>query len=360
MVWQDKHVGEYINDRFISLRFTSRDDEYKKVRAEYKLKVLPTALLLNADGTEIERICGFDGQKDPYIQTFKDFTEGKNTLRVLLSQHKASPDDPEMNYRVAKRYVDRREEDQAPPYFVKVVELDPEDEYGHKTEASYYIASYEARRNNNSEPIKTFIASNMDEQFLLRSYYDLAYYYMQIENSDQVIATYEEALSKKPEHAPLMYSMSSYIFYNKMEDKYARGVELTNKAMELDSDRAVSGYYYLARYYTNIQAFDKLTASYEEALKKWPENTTLMNFYAGDIHKNEIKSFYDRGIELIQKALDIRPEGAHLWYTLGWLYFKKGDKEKAVAAAKKAVALMPTLKSYKKALDLFQKGNRPQ
>lgn len=121
MVWQDKHVGEYINDRFISLRFTSRDDEYKKVRAEYKLKVLPTALLLNADGTEIERICGFDGQKDPYIQTFKDFTEGKNTLRVLLSQHKASPDDPEMNYRVAKRYVDRREEDQAPPYFVKVV-----------------------------------------------------------------------------------------------------------------------------------------------------------------------------------------------------------------------------------------------
>ena len=34
--------------------------------------------------------------------------------------------------------------------------------------------------------------------------------------------------------------------------------------------------------------------------------------------------------------------------------------KEVVAAAKKAVTLMPTLNSYKKALDLFQKGNRPQ
>jgi len=355
LVWQNKDVGDYINDRFISLRFTSRDDEYKVVRAEYDLKVHPTALLLKADGMEIERICGFDGQKDTYFQTFRDFTEGKYTLQTLLSEYERDPENLEMNYKIGRRYVDRRQEDQSPLYFTKVVELDPEDEYGYKTEASYYIASHEARRNKNPGPMQAFIASNTDERFLLSSYYDLVYYYMTMNKADQVISTYEELLAKKPDHAPLMYSMASYIFYNTMEDRYARGVELTNRAMELEPDRAVSGYYYLARYYTNIKAFDKLTASYEEALERWPENKTLMNFYAGDIHKNEIDSHYDRGIELIKKALDTQPEGAHFWYTLGWLYYKKGDKEEAVAAAKKAVEFMPTLKTYKDALDLFQK-----
>ena len=52
-----------------------------------------------------------------------------------------------------------------------------------------------------------------------------------------------------------------------------------------------------------------------------------MNFYAGDIHRNEIESHYDRGIELIEKALDKQPDGAHFWYTLGWLYFKKGETQ---------------------------------
>ena len=337
-----------------------RDEEYKVVRAKYNLKVHPTALLLNADGMEIERICGFNGEKDPYFQTFKEFTEGKNTLQVLLVQLEKNPKDVEMNYKIGKRHVDRWEVEQAPPYFARVIELDPEDEHGYKTEASYFIASHEARRNNNPEPIRAFIDSNTDEQYLLRSYYDLASYYMQMEDHNQVVATYEEALTKKPEHAPLMYSMASYILYNKMEDKYERGVELTAKAMELDPKKSISGYYYLARYYTNIKAFDRLTASYEEALERWPENTTLINFYAGDIHKNEIKSHYDRGVELIRKALKIRPKGANLWYTLGWLYFKKGEREKAVEAARKAVDFMPTLKTYKDALDLFQKPEKNQ
>ena len=348
-------MGDYINDRFISLRYTNRDDEYSVVRAEYDLKVHPTALLLKADGTEIERICGFDGEMEPYFQTFKEFTEGKSTLQALLAEHESKPEDIEMNFRVGRRYVDRRQEELSPLYFAKVVALDPEDEFGYKTEASYYIAAHEARRNKNPGPMQVFIASNTDEEFLFSSYYDLAYYYMTVNEAEQVISTYEELLAKKPEHAPLMYSMASYIFYNTMEDKYERGVELANKAMELDPDNAVSGYYYLARYYTNIKAFDKLTASYEEALARWPENTTLMNFYAGDIHKNEIESHYDRGIELIKKALDTQPEGAHFWYTLGWLYYKKGDKEEAVAAAQKSVEFMPTLKTYKDALELFQK-----
>ena len=359
LVWQTEDVGKYINDRFISLRYTSRDEEYKVVRAEYNLKVHPTALLLRADGTEIERICGFRGEKDPYFQTFRDFTEGKDTLQSLLSEYKADPEGLEINYKIARRYVDRRQEELSAPYFTKVVELDPDDEYGYKVESTYYMASHEARRNKNPEPMKEFIAVNTDERFLLSSYYDLAYYYMTMNEAGQVIATYEELLAKKPDHAPLMYSMASYIFYNTMEDKYERGVELVNKAMELNPDQAVSGYYYLARYYTNIKAFDKLTASYEEALERWPENTTLMNFYAGDIHKNEIESHYDRGIELIKKALDTQPEGAHFWYTLGWLYYRKGENKEAVAAAQKAVDLMPTLKTYKDALELFQKEERP-
>lgn len=112
--------------KFVSLRVTVSDKDYKQYREDYGVRGTPTALFLDDQGKEIDRIVGFDGEKDEYFETVKDYENGKNTLTVLLAQIEMSPEDVDINYKMAQKYLDRYELDKSQPYFEKVLELDPE------------------------------------------------------------------------------------------------------------------------------------------------------------------------------------------------------------------------------------------
>ena len=58
-------------------------------------------------------------------------------------------------------------------------------------------------------------------------------------------------------------------------------------------------------------------------------------------------TYADRGIQLdeaeklIKRALELKPDDGYITDSLGWLYFKKGEIEKAVAELEKAHQLAP-------------------
>jgi tetratricopeptide (TPR) repeat protein len=81
----------------------------------------------------------------------------------------------------------------------------------------------------------------------------------------------------------------------------------------------------------------------------------------------------DRALELIEKAIQYKPNSGYIIDSLGWVYFQKGYYERALIELKRAVELMPedptinehlgdvymkkqdyenALKIYKKALSL--------
>ncbi|MFC2142379.1 tetratricopeptide repeat protein, partial [Acidobacteriota bacterium] len=74
--------------------------------------------------------------------------------------------------------------------------------------------------------------------------------------------------------------------------------------------------------------------------------------YAAAINSLEIESHYDRGIEMAQKSLEINDKAAGSWYVLAQLYEKKGEKDKAIEAVKKALEIRP---EYKPALAFLEK-----
>jgi len=49
----------------------------------------------------------------------------------------------------------------------------------------------------------------------------------------------------------------------------------------------------------------------------------------------------DEAEELLKKALDIKPDSGHILDSLGWVYFKKGDFDKAIVELEKALQLLP-------------------
>ncbi len=245
--------------------------------------------------------------------------------------------------------------DKTTPYFEKVLELDPNDEKGHKAEATYQIALFQARTNQNVDPLKAFIATNPEEKYLVNAYATLASTYSRKKDMENTIATYEEALKVLPDNTRLMYSYSSTIFRGKMEDLYEKGLELNEKVKTLDPDMEISTIYNLVTYYTNLEDQAKIIETFENAILQNPDNTRLKSSYASSINSMEIESKYDKGIEIMENSIEEDPDAIYMNYTLGLLYHKKGDLEKAIAAVKLVVEEYPTRKVYTDALAKMEK-----
>lgn len=344
--------------KFISLRITVSQDAYKQLRADYNVIGTPTVLFLKPDGGEIDRLVGFGGDKDEYFQTVQDYAAGKNTLSSLLDKYKANPLEIEINYTLAKKYVDRFEMDEAPPYFAKVLELDPKDNRGYKTEATYYMALNELRNNKNPEPIISFIATHKEEKYIAEAFPNLAVYYVRAKENDKALETYLEAVEKLPNNVGMIHGYAGYVFRTKIEDEYAKALKLTHQAIEMEPERATSGYMNLVTHYKNIKDTDNLMSTYDLVLEANPDVTYFMNAYAWDIHLSKVKDRYDTGIMWAKKALEKEPETGRFWATLGNLYYDKGDQKNAVAAMSKAVEFSTerTIANYKRILEKFKEG----
>jgi tetratricopeptide (TPR) repeat protein len=341
-----------MGEKFVSLRIDTSDEFYPDLRKEFSVRGTPTVLFLDAGGEEIDRIVGYGGEKDEYFQKVKDYAAGKNTLQALLADLEGKEDDVEANFAMAEKYLDRYETEKSVPYFKKVLELDPDDTHGHKVEASYQVALNAARANQDVEPLKAFIATAPDEKYLVNSYSTLAMVYQRKKETDNLVATWDEALEKLPDNARVNYMYASAIFRAQVEDHYPKALELNARAVELDPEMERSAKYNLITYYTNTRQTDKLIETFEGLVAENPESGGVKYSYAATINSQKIESHYDRGIEMARMSLEINDQAISSWYVLAQLYEKKGEKEAAIEAVKKALEIRP---DYKPAMAFLEK-----
>lgn len=84
----------------------------------------PSLLLLNADGTEIDRIGGY-APPEVFIQTMEDYAAGRETLGDYLARYEAHPDSFSLIMEIGRKYQYRSEDTLAVHYFRELVASDP-------------------------------------------------------------------------------------------------------------------------------------------------------------------------------------------------------------------------------------------
>ena len=283
-VFSDDKIGEFINSKFVSLKVDGEKGEGPELMEKFGVPGYPTIILFDSDGKEIDRLVGFGGDKDDYIQTIQNYLEGKNTLKDYLARLENENNNVELNYKIATKYLYREEEEKALKYYQRVLELDPEDENGYKDYSQFQIASIQTELNNDPQPLHNFIKNSTDENYVRRAYSSLT------------------------------------------------------------------------RFYRNRKNYDKLITTYEECLVRFPKDTHMMNSYAWDIFKLKLKYHYERGIEVAQKAVELEPDNAAIWDTLGQLQFEAGNVQEAIKAMQKAADLEPNTESFKENLERYKKS----
>lgn len=284
IVFSDEEAGNFINSQFVSLKVDGEKGEGPELLKEFNIPGYPTILLIDQNGEEIDRLVGFDGNKDEWMQTLKNYLQGKNTLQDYLTRLETENDNTELQYNIAEKYLYREEEEKALKHYQKVVELDPEDKMGHTDESQYQIASLKMRINDDPKPLKEFIKNSTDEEYVEAAYRSLARYYRTQRNVPELIATYEDAIAQ------------------------------------------------------------------------FPKNASMMNAYAWDIFRLKLEEHYDRGIEVAKKAVQLEPDAAAIWDTLGQLQFAAGNVSDAIEAMQKAADLEPDTQSFKDNLERYKKS----
>ncbi len=270
MVFKNPDFINFVNSRFFALKFNGNTEVGRKNREMWLIPGYPTMLVLTAEGKEIDRIVGFNGNKDEYFQKIKDYSEGHNTLQDLLTRHQTDSNNVNLNYEIANKLNDRGDDQTALRYYQKVLALETDQQSELYLNSEFSIAEYYAYDEDNPNPLRHFAQKCTNDQQKYFAYGSLAHYYDRKQDQPNAIQTYEEAVNALPDNPALMNSYAWFIFQNRVKDKYQRGIALARKAVEIEP----------------------------RADSIWDTLGQLL-FEAG---------YVDEAIEAMQKAVDLAPE----------------------------------------------------
>ncbi len=149
--------------------------------------------------------------------------------------------------------------------------------------------------------------------------------------TDISIDLLKSAAEMEPDNDQIYHSLALAYMANMENDK---ALESMKKALALNSKRD--------SYYFELGALMEKAGDYKGAIQNMrraieinPLHSNAHNFL-GYIYALEGVDL-DRALEHLQKALTIQPRNGYFLDSLGWIYFKKGDSQKALTQIQKAM-----------------------
>ena len=87
--------------------------------------------------------------------------------------------------------------------------------------------------------------------------------------------------------------------------------------------------------YTRTQDYKASDEAYERALNISSDNVIVLNNFAYSLSEREVS--LDKALSMAQKAVKLSPDNPSFMDTLGWVYFKQGDYQKAQNWIRRAI-----------------------
>lgn len=198
-----------------------------------------------------------------------------------------------------------------------------EPEYG---AAHALAADYHLNENNNTKALEALAKTNE-----LAPSNDMAWRQrIQLLLAEGKYNEVIEAGKKADEHIPqdpfVLYFVGN-AYLGKGEQKEA--LEWFEKASQTPSRKPFKSAIYgsMGDAYSALDQWDKAVDSYNQALKLDPQNHNVLNNYA--YYLSERDERLDEAEKMALKAVEQAPENPSYLDTVGWVYYKKGNFEKA-------------------------------
>nr|WP_245396544.1 tetratricopeptide repeat protein [Jiella sonneratiae] len=123
---------------------------------------------------------------------------------------------------------------------------------------------------------------------------------------------------------------------------YARAADALNKAIELakaDKTDNWNLYYQRGIAYERQKMWDKAEPDFKKALELSPDQPQVLNYLG--YSWVDMDRHLDEGLDMIKRAVDLRPNDGYIIDSLGWAYYRLGRYEDAVDQLERAVLITP-------------------
>ncbi len=287
----------------------------------------------------------------------------KKALSILEAIEKEIGSNPRLLLRKALIYLDLNQNEEAAKLLEKLLREDPQN-----YTALFYLGVALEKLGKKEEAIKAYEAIPPQAEVFTLAVRRLA---QLLNDPQEVYKLFEKALSQHPDDRNL-YLLAGSIFEEL--DACSLGEPFVRKGFEKfpeDVDLAVALGLLLICEGKEQEAIKLL----EPLLEKYPQNPTLLNFIGytyADLNENLSKAE-----RYIRKALSLKPDDGYIIDSLAWVYYRKGQYQKALEEIKRALKLSPNdptihehygdilmalgkekeaLSVYRKALSLAKKG----
>lgn len=174
----------------------------------------------------------------------------------------------------------------------------------------------------------------------LPPYLRLALIELQNKNPQNAIKHLENANQRFPNNFQITYFYG--LVYSETKD-YPRAVEYLDRALKIAQntkqdlmDSAFFFYYGAALERTN--QFDKAVVQFEKSLALNPENADTCNYLGFMYADRNIK--LNEAMRLVEKALSREPENGAFLDSMGWVYYRQGQLDKALLFLQRAAKLI--------------------
>ena len=141
-VWNTPDGVRLVGDA-IAIKIPSDAPESYSFRHRYPITGLPALLLLDSDGSEINRVVGYQS-KATWMVEASELMTGVDPIPEMEARVQANPDDLALRVALMEKYLERAREEDARILMESVLEKDPDSAQGHAEKAVRAMARYYA------------------------------------------------------------------------------------------------------------------------------------------------------------------------------------------------------------------------
>ncbi|NEN87494.1 MAG: tetratricopeptide repeat protein [Okeania sp. SIO3H1] len=213
--------------------------------------------------------------------------------------------------------VEKGEKEEAINAYIKAIEINPE-----LWEVHHKLGNLLQEKGELEAAVTTYHKSIELKPDFCWSHNNLADVLVKLEKWDEAIVSYQKAIELEPNFAWSHYNLAELCLFL---EKWDEAVNAYRQFMQIQPD-------------FSPKVEEKLNQALHQQVKERLEQA--LSYYRQAIENDPTD------VESYQKALEIKPDDAELYFGLGNAWIAKGEEEKAIVAFQKAIENNPQFSKY--------------
>jgi tetratricopeptide (TPR) repeat protein len=160
-----------------------------------------------------------------------------------------------------------------------------------------------------------------------------------LERADEAREILERILEKRPDHTDSIVALGNVL---RVAKRYEEAAAVYSKSIEVVQEpvqRHWTLFYYRAICYERAKQWPLAEQDFQKALELQPDQPDVLNYLGYSWIDMGIN--LDKGVDLVKRAVEQRPNSGYIVDSLGWAYYRLGRYEEAVKELERAVELRP-------------------